>query len=208
MLVIKYDEILLDENVEAIRRIVEGGGVVVYPTDTLYGFGGNFFDPGVTAKIDALKKRKDMPYSVAVSGIPMLEKLVKTIPPVFYKYYEKYLPGKFTFLFHVAEHLKPLVKNSDKIGIRIPDAPGMLKLMERLDVPLLSTSVNRSGRPPLNEPQKIQAEFCGDGTDEGVQLLIDAGLLAPSMGSTILDITETPVKCLRRGDGAEGPIAV
>jgi L-threonylcarbamoyladenylate synthase len=206
MQIIKYRDILLEKNIEAVREIIANDGVIAYPTDTLYGLGGNFLSLAVIEKIDAVKSRRDMPYSVMVSGLNMVHGLVDAVPDVFHELYQKILPGKFTFLFPVSESINPaLVKGSSKIGIRIPNVPGMLRLIEILDVPLVSTSVNRSGQPPLNDPAAILREFPGLRAQEQhvVTLLIDAGLLPASGGSTILDLTQSPVKCIRRGDGFE-----
>ena len=142
-----------------------------------------------------------MPYSAAVSGIKMLENLVDTIPPVFYDLYEKLLPGKFTIIFKASKFLNTtLLKNSDKIGIRIPNVPKILKLIEFLNTPLISTSVNRSGEPPLNDPKAIVRKFSGSRGRFAVPLQINAGILPESKGSTIMDITGTPIKCFRKGD--------
>ncbi|MCP4213422.1 MAG: L-threonylcarbamoyladenylate synthase [bacterium] len=211
MKIITYNEILLPENLRVLESILKTSGLIVYPTDTLYGLGGNFLAPAVTAKIDGLKNRTDMPYSVAVPHVSMLESLVDSVPPFFYEWYEKLLPGKFTFLFKAAKTLdKSLLKGSDKIGIRIPGAvanergrPRMLEIMEALDIPLVSTSVNKSGEPALNSPEDIIAAFSKEPPETAPSLLIDAGPLPPSGGSTILDITVTPVKCIRRGDEYE-----
>ncbi len=94
-----------------------------------------------------------------------------------------------------------LLKNSDRIGIRIPGLPLLLKLISALGFPLVSTSVNLSGRPPLNDPQRIAREF------PGLDLLIDGGVLPPSLGSTLVDLTDTPPKILRRGADLEKVLA-
>ena len=202
MKIIKYNDLLLPKNHEIIRNIIGNNGVIIYPTDTLYGLGGNFFSLAAMETIDTIKNRKDMPYSAAISGTKMLEKLVDNIPAVFYDLYEKLLPGKFTLLFKASKSLnKTLLKNSDKIGIRIPNIPKILKLIEFLNTPLISTSVNRSWEPPLNDPGAIVREFSGSGARFSVPLQINAGILGKSKGSTILDITRTPIKCIRKGDG-------
>jgi len=201
MQIIKYKDILLPKNLEIIQNIVENNGVIIYPTDTLYGLGGNFFSLAVMETIDRIKNRKDLPYSVAVSSIEMLDPLVDTIPAVFYDLYEKLLPGKFTLLFKASKSLnKTLLKNSDKIGIRIPNVPNILKLIETLNTPFISTSVNRSGEPPLNDPRAINRKFADSTALYTVPLQIDAGVLPESKGSTILDITDTPIQCIRKGD--------
>jgi L-threonylcarbamoyladenylate synthase len=190
-----YSDILLEKNISLVKKKITQNRVICYPTDTLYGLGGNFFSPGLIKKIDKLKNRSNLPYSVAVSGMAMLEKLVSAIPDIFPELSGVLFPGKFTFLFRASPELsRTLLKNSPKIGIRIPGLPLLLELINRLDLPLVSTSVNRSHQPPLNDPGSIRAQF------PGIDLLIDKGPLEKSAGSTILDITTTPITCIRRGD--------
>lgn len=201
MHIINYNTLLLPQNLTLLKNTIENDGILIYPTDTLYGLGGNFLSVPVMEKIDTIKGRKDLPYSAAVSDIRMIEQLVETIPPIFYELAEKLLPGKFTFLFKASRALdKKLLKNSDKVGIRIPDVPGLLKMIEILNMPLVSTSVNRSGAPPLNDPAIIREFFSHLPVQDFIPLLIDKGILPPSRGSTILDITVNPIDCIRRGD--------
>ncbi len=80
MKIIKYRDILLKENTETIKNIITNHGVIIYPTDTLYGMGGNFFSSTTMGKIDLLKNRLDMPYSVIVPGLDMLHHLVDHVP--------------------------------------------------------------------------------------------------------------------------------
>ena len=201
MKIIGFADALAADNLEILKKTLEQNGIIIYPTDTLYGIGGNFFSLPAMEKLDALKNRRDMPYSVIVSGLDMLHELVDNVPEVFTVIYEKLLPGKFTFLFRVSKSIDPaLVKGRDQIGIRIPNVPEMLKLVEILNVPLISTSVNRSSEPPLNDPGAIIKQFSSIDPDCGPSLLLDAGPLPDSKGSTILDLTQTPVKCIRKGD--------
>jgi L-threonylcarbamoyladenylate synthase len=196
MKTIPYKDILLEKNINIIKNTLIHDGIMIYPTDTLYGMGGNFFSLRVIEKIDAIKKRTDMPYSVMIPGPNMLEHLVDSVPDVFHDLYRKLLPGKFTFLFTASEKLNPtLLKGNKKIGIRIPDTPLMLKLIDILNFPIITTSVNRSGEPPLNDPETIYKEF-----RDSAELLIDKGTLPDSNGSTILDITGPSIQCVRKGD--------
>jgi len=145
-----------------------------------------------------------MPYSLVVSGLDMVNSLVAEIPDFFPVIFENLLPGKFTFLFKAAKRISPLLlKGNDKIGIRVPNTPHLLKLVQILDFPLISTSVNRSGTPPLNDPLAIIREFSVDLTTEDAAILLDAGKLPPSHGSTIVDITQSPPKVIRQGDDYE-----
>lgn len=201
MQVINYDDLLLPQNIGIIRHSIKNDGLLIYPTDTLYGLGSNFFSLPAMAKIDRIKGRYDLPYSVAVSGPQMLEQLVETIPNIFYELAEKLLPGKFTFLLKASGALdQQLLKNSDKIGIRIPAVPNLLKLIELLNTPLISTSVNHSGKLPLNDPAAIQKFFSSSPIQDSSLVFINKGILPPSRGSTILDLTVSPIHCIRRGD--------
>jgi L-threonylcarbamoyladenylate synthase len=195
MIHIPYSDILKKENIHQIRETVEKNGIIIYPTDTLYALGGNFFSESVSRGIDRLKNRINLPYSVVVSGPGQMKGLVDIIPDIFLQLYEKLLPGKFTFLLPLSSSLKkPHLKNQTKIGIRIPDVPLMLELVAKLNVPLISTSVNRSGQKPLTHPGPIVKNF------PGIDLIIDKGPMGPSHGSTVLDLTVSPVKCIRKGD--------
>ena len=172
--------------------------VICYPTDTLYGLGGNFFSHAVQEKIDRLKARDDSPYSAAVSGMDMLATLVADIPSLFSDVFGKLLPGRFTFLFKAASTVDPrLLKHRDLIGIRIPDMPAVLDLIRETGVPWISTSVNRKGSLPLNDPARIMKNFPEMG------IMIDNGVLPPSQGSTIVDLTVEPPAVRRRGDDYE-----
>jgi L-threonylcarbamoyladenylate synthase len=125
----------------------------------------------------------------------MLESLVAEVPDVFRKRFQGLLPGKFTFLFKPGPAVDPaLLKGSGKIGIRMPGLPPLLELIAALGFPLISTSANRSGRPPLNDPAAIACEF------PGLDLLIDGGVLPPSKGSTLIDVTGETPHIVRRGD--------
>jgi L-threonylcarbamoyladenylate synthase len=194
MITIPFAGILLAGNFKKISDCLHNDGVIAYPTDTLYGLGGNFFSLALIKKIDSLKNRCDQPYSVAVGTPAMLESLATGIPEIFRQRLHKLLPGKFTFLFAASPAIDPrLLKNSITIGIRLPGLPPLLQLIEKIDLPLVSTSANRSGRPPLNDPAAIAAEF------PGIDLLIDGGVLPRSPGSTLVDVTVTPPRIIRRG---------
>ena len=202
MIIIPFADILAPGNFKKIHDCLHDDGVIAYPTDTLYGLGCNFFSAAALARIDVMKKRGDLPYSVAVADLAMLESLAAEIPDIFRDRLQKLLPGKFTFLFKPNPTIDPaLLKNSDRIGIRIPGLPLLLKMISALGFPLVSTSANLSGRPPLNDPQRIAREF------PGLDLLIDGGVLPASAGSTLVDLTISSPQIARRGEGLEKVLA-
>lgn len=197
MIVIPLAQVLEPGRLGPIRDCLMAGSVLAYPTDTLYGLGGNFLSPAAHAAVDRLKGRGGAPYAAAVAGWPMLESLVANIPGGLRGRLQQLLPGKFTFLFKPAPALGPaLLKGSGRIGIRLPALEPLRALIGRLGFPLISTSANRSGRPPLNDPQALAREF------PGIDLLVDGGTLPASRGSTVVDLTVSPPRVVRQGDGA------
>jgi tRNA threonylcarbamoyl adenosine modification protein (Sua5/YciO/YrdC/YwlC family) len=198
MIIIPMNEIMTAGNFKNIFDCLHGDGVIAYPTDTLYGLGGIFYSLALIEKIDRLKNRRDQPYSVAVDSLAMLESLVADVPEIFKLRLSKLLPGKFTFLFVASPAIDPrLLKNSSKIGIRLPSLPSLLHLIEKIGLPLVSTSVNRSGQVPLCDPALIANEF------PEIDLLIDGGVLPLSKGSTVVDLVASGPCLVRAGDDAE-----
>jgi tRNA threonylcarbamoyl adenosine modification protein (Sua5/YciO/YrdC/YwlC family) len=198
MKVIAVADILAAVHLQAIAACLKADGLIAYPTDTLYGLGGSFFSPAAQARLDALKGRSAKPFSVAVGSMAMLESLAADIPEAFYDSWQKLLPGKFTFLFKPSPSIDPtLLKNSDRIGIRMPGLTPLLRLIAALGLPLVSTSANRSGEPPLNDPRCIAEEF------PELDLLIDGGALPPSLGSTLVDLAAVPPRIVRQGADLE-----
>ena len=195
MIVIPLADVLTVDNLRRIGDCLRGDGVIAYPTDTLYGLGGNFLSPAAHAAVDRLKGRGGAPYSAAVGDWPMLESLVRGIPAGLRERLKGLLPGKFTFLFAPGPAVDPaLLKGSGKIGVRMPGLKPLLDLIQRLGAPLVSTSANRSGRPPLQDPALIAREF------PGLDILIDGGTLPSSQGSTVVDLTTAPPAIVRSGE--------
>ena len=196
MIIIPLGDGTAAANLKKIAACLRSGGIIAYPTDTLYGLGGSFLSPAAHARIDALKGRSAQPYAAAVGSLAMLEPLVAEVPAIVRDRLRELLPGKFTFLFKPSPAVDPLLlRNSGKIGMRIPALPPLLQLIGRLGFPIITTSVNRGGEPPLNDPRQIALEF------PGLDLLIDGGVLPPSRGSTVVDLTSSPPQIVRQGDG-------
>jgi L-threonylcarbamoyladenylate synthase len=184
------------DQIKRVAALVRAGAVLAYPTDTLYGLGGMFWLAAVHDTIDRLKGRAHEPYSVAVCDRAMLGSLVSSLPADFDRVWQMRLPGPYTLIMLAAPHIGAgLLKKSATIGLRIPAAPVLLRLIQALDAPLVTTSVNRSGEPALNDPQAIAVAF------PEIDLLIDGGILPPSRGSTVIDLTVVPYAVRRQGDG-------
>ncbi len=168
------------EALEQSIRTINSGGLLVYPTDTLYGLGVDATNGTAVDKINALKKRQG-PISVIAPDVKTALSWTN-LPHQDYKLVRPYLGGQQTAILPVKTGLVAgKITGPDlTLGIRIPEQNFILELALRTGVPITTTSVNRSGQPPMNDPDSIWEMFSTE-----IDLLIDGGPLAPSRGSKI-----------------------
>ena len=178
---------------EASRKLLEGN-IIIYPTDTLYGFGVDATNTKSIEKLNKIKKRKQV-YSTLVNSIDMM-KIYSNISTQQEKKIRKYLPGPFTIILtKKCSNLSKLISlNLETIGIRIPKNKFALNLVRELGKPIITTSVNRHGNAALNNIDEIKKVF------NNIALFKDNSLNNNSLGSTIIDYTVKPEKILRYGD--------
>ncbi len=153
-------------DVKKASDIIKKKGIVIYPTETVYGIGANIFSEDALKKVFAIKKRDtDKPVSVAVSGIKMMNDLAH-IGDKERRFIEKLLPGPVTVLLKKKEKVPDaLTSGSELVGIRYPDHETTIKLIELSGVPITSTSANISGEAPPRRVDeiKIRADYIIDG---------------------------------------------
>ncbi|MCK4903802.1 MAG: threonylcarbamoyl-AMP synthase, partial [Candidatus Marinimicrobia bacterium] len=154
---------------------LEEGGVIVYPTDTLYGFGADATNDKAIKKIYQIKGRSG-PMSVmaadknmAVDWMEITGEQIEIVKP--------YLGGAQTLIIPVKDNIvcTKILGDNNTLGIRIPDNHFCNELSFQLGKPIISTSVNRTGEQPINDPFNIKSRFGSE-----VDLLIDAGTLPES----------------------------
>ena len=193
-MVIKVSVVKLDNPtiLEQAADVIRDGGVIIYPTDTLYGFGVDAGNDAAVERLSTIKGRPG-PWSIAVADLEMLKRYAD-IPEIYISTVEDTLPGPVTLILPASdsEISSSIISDHHSIGIRIPDHPFPISLIQRLGFPITSTSVNRTGMPALNDPRQIKREF-----DDEFNLLIDAGLLPKSKGSTIIDLTGKTMQIVR-----------
>jgi len=200
---ISEEEINSETILSELKEHLENDGLIIYPTDTLYGIGYNFFSRNAQLKLDSIKKRSDIPYSVVASNFEMINNLTSQSLSQFKLFKKNHSCSKMTFLFKLKNEIdKNLVKGSDLIGIRLPDSKTIRMLVNFFNFPITTTSVNISGSAPLNSSDEIkkmieQTEFSDD------IILINGGKLPLSTGSTIIDFSGKKIKIIRRGDDYE-----
>ena len=193
-MVIKVSVIKLDNPtiLEQAADVIRDGGIIIYPTDTLYGFGVDAGNDAAVERLSTIKGRPG-PWSIAVADLEMLKRYAD-IPEIYISTVEDTLPGPVTLILPASdsEISSSIISDHHSIGIRIPDHPFPISLIQQLGFPITSTSVNRTGMPALNDPRQIKREF-----DDEFNLLIDAGLLPKSKGSTIIDLTGKTMQIVR-----------
>ena len=160
--------------------VIRSGGLLVYPTDTLYGFGCDATNDKAVLNLNRVKNRSG-PISV-IAPDPVTALSWTSLPIREFHLIQDYLGGPRTVIIPVKPGIviDAILGPENTLGIRIPEAAFILELADLTGVPITTTSVNKSGQRPLNDPAKIMEIFSSD-----IDLLIDAGPLPTSGGSAI-----------------------
>jgi L-threonylcarbamoyladenylate synthase len=182
--------------IQKAREVLKRGGVVVYPTDTLYGLGANIYLEEAVKKVYQIKKRSpNKPLSICLGRVEDLEKVAHLEGDTILLA-QKLLPGPYTLVLKKKDHIPDsLTAGWDKVGVRIPDSPVCRELA--LEFPITTTSANFSGE---ESPVKVK-ELVNLFQDQ-VDLYLDAGDAHPTH-STVVDLTTSPPTILREGAGME-----
>ena len=177
-------------------EILRGGGLVAFPTETVYGLGANGLDAEAVKKIFKAKGRpQDNPLILHVPSAQWLCRCCEDIPTIAYELARRFWPGPLTMILR----RNPIVPDAttaglDTVAMRCPDHPVALALLREAGVPVAAPSANRSGRPSCTCAQDVREDM--DGRVDGI---VDGGPCAVGVESTILDLTCDPPRLLRPG---------
>lgn len=176
---------------------MENGGTVVFPAQYLYGIAGDAFQKETVEQVFQIKKRPyQKPLLLLVKNRNQLGPLVTDIPKAAEKLMSRFWPGNVTLVFSASNRVPDrITAGTGKIGIRMPLHPVARALVERLDTPITGTSANISGTPGCARVDRIDPAFL-----EKTDLVLDAGELKSGKGSTLVDITSTPIRVIRPGE--------
>ena len=179
---------------EAIE-VMEKGGIVVYPTDTIYGLAVNIFDENALKRLYDLKNRSSSkPLSICVSNLEYISKIAHVEENIKNKISEL-LPGPFTIILKKKNVISPvLTAGGENIGIRIPDTVLCQELSRKF--PITASSANISGMKTGDTVEDIISQL-----GSGVDLILDAGSSPSQEPSTVIDFTQYPPEILRQGSG-------
>lgn len=186
------DERGLEEAVSILRE----GGLVAIPTETVYGLAADSKNEAAVARIYQAKGRpSDKPLSVLVTGMDMVEDVCREIPPLAYRLAEVFWPGPLTLVLPSRGAVAPTVTaGGDTIGVRCPDHPLTLEILRRLGRPLAAPSANRSDMPSPKDASAVLS-----GLNGRIDAVLDGGVCAVAVESTIVDLSGEKPKILRQG---------
>jgi len=186
-----------DPRIKEAGRILRDGGLVAFPTETVYGLGANGLDGKAAARIFAAKHRPaDNPLILHVASLEQAKALASNWSPKAQLAAEKLWPGPLTLIVPAAAHIPAEVTAGlSTVAIRFPDHPIALALIEAAGVPIAAPSANRSGRP-----SPTLAEHVLEDLGDQVQVILDGGPCRVGLESTILDVSVEPPAILRPGE--------
>ena len=183
-----------DQYIDLAHNALENGEVIVYPTDTLYGFGVDATNSDAIHRLNRLKGRIQ-PLSIILESVEHMHDFAEFQGEIEDEV-NNLFPGAYTVLLPAeSNELSPFVQNgSPNIGVRIPNHFFPIKLVKMLGKPIITTSINRHGNDPLNDVTQVEIDF------PNVDIFEDSSH-TPSKGSTIVDFSTSPPKVIRDGDG-------
>ena len=184
----EIDENIIDEAIDVLAQ----GGIVLYPTDTVYGLGANIFDHGAVRRVFDIKKRSHLkPLSILVSDTKAID-LVAKVSIAQKEVINSHLPGPYTFILDKRKIVPRTVTSGSKyVGVRVPDNQIACKLASIF--PITTTSANLSDEDVLSTPSDILDQLGCD-----VDLVIDVGELSSNHASKIVDLSGRNPKIIRK----------
>lgn len=182
----------VDRAVEVLRR----AGVIVYPTDTIYGLGCDVASKAAVERIRRIKGRDaDKPMSFVCSDLVQISRYGH-VSNFVHRILKRFLPGPYTFVLTATRETPRVLQSKQKtVGVRMPDHPVPLALVERLGNPVVSTSANESNEEVVTNPADLERIF-----GNRVDLIMECGTL-PVQASSVVSLVDDTVEILREGQG-------
>lgn len=179
-----------------VVEVLNEGGIVIFPTDTVYGVACNCFNEEAIKKLFEIKKRPTYkPINVLTDDLSKIKAITKQITDTEKKLIEKYMPGALTVIMERNEKIPNiLTAGLETIGVRIPNNKIALSILEKFDYPLAVTSVNISGEKDGIEVTDFIDEF-----EDKVDIIIDGGKSEIGIPSTIVKVTNDNIEVVRKG---------
>ncbi len=200
MLLKIYPENPAPKHVRTIIQVLNDGGIVIFPTDTVYAMGCSLFKHKAVDNISQIKgiKKKKANFSIIINNLSMLSEYTKPFNNKIFRLIRKNLPGPFTFIFNANGKVPKLFQSKKKtIGIRIPNNNILNAIIEELGHPILTTSIHDEDEvlEYTTDPNLIYEKY-----KDRVNLVIDGGY-GDNEPSTVVDCTSGEIEIIRQGKG-------
>lgn len=185
-----------DEELEEACRILQKGGLVAFPTETVYGLGGDAMHPEASAKIYAAKGRpSDNPLIVHIADMDALEDIAQSVPEAAVKLADHFWPGPLTMIFPKKEAVpKSTTGGLETVAVRMPSHPVARALIRESGVYIAAPSANTSGRPSPTKAEHVKEDL-----DGRIDMILDGGAVGIGLESTIVDLSTGVPTILRPG---------
>lgn len=186
----------VQEQIEKGIAILKQGGLVAYPTDTVYGLGAYAYLNGAVKRIYDVKERpQDMPLPLLLADESMIADIAAELSPFVWLLIKEFLPGALTLVVNKSAAFPRIVgSEGPTIAVRIPAHPAPVALIRGMGAPLIGTSANLSGKPSPLTAEEVNNQLGGR-----IDLVIDGGKCPGGKESTVVDVTGEKPVILRRG---------
>lgn len=182
-----------DEGIRKSVEIIENGGVIIFPTDTVYGIGCDPYDANAVKKIYEIKSREKIKSLPVLASSIQIVKQISIIDEFTEKIIKKYWPGPLTLILKLKDkNLKESLNLEDKIAVRIPNSVCTLKLLNKCNL-LVGTSANVSGDSSFTDPQECMKNV------KNYDVFVDGGTITSKGESTIIEIENEKIHVIREG---------
>jgi L-threonylcarbamoyladenylate synthase len=184
------------DQIEQAIDILKKGGIVAFPTDTVYGLGANSYDEEAVLRVYEAKARpRHLPLPLLVSDVSQLTAVARDMPEIAWRLAQRFLPGALTIVLYKSPSVSSLITGgSEKVAVRMPDHPIPISLIQGLGAPIIGTSANITDSPSPVTAQEVHYQM-GDRVD----LIIDGGRCRGGIASTVLDLSGESPTILREG---------
>lgn len=200
MLIRLYEENPNEKVLEQVVDVLKKGGIIIYPTDTVYGLGCDITNHKAIERIAHLRgiKPEKANFSFICYDLSHISDFIKPIDNTVFRVLKKALPGPFTFIFNASSHVPKLLSSKKKtVGIRVPDNNIARQIVKMLGNPILSTSIRDEDEilEYTTDPELIHEKY-----EDKVDLVIDGGY-GDNQASTVIDCTSGEFEIIREGKG-------
>ncbi|MCT3816081.1 threonylcarbamoyl-AMP synthase [Elizabethkingia anophelis] len=194
-----YPENPQENLIQEVVKTLDNGGLIIYPSDTVYALGCNIFDIKAMEKLAQIKgvKLEKAHFSIICNDLSHLSEFTRPIDTATFRLLKHYLPGPFTFILEANKTLPLAYKGQKTIGIRVPDHPIPQLIVSKLGHPIASTSIKDDDDviEYTTDPELIAEKY-----NHLVDIVIDSGY-GDNKGSTIVDLTQGIPEVVREGKG-------